>query len=119
MSESVDTAAILERPQSVLKSSVLTIDVNRFGEPGQKMLRFTIQDFDISSSQYVYNIRHVIGLESMVDSVAIFNGSGDVFVTLQHWQLIDEDLVVKLAKSIGNALGFVYGHTVIIIGRLC
>ncbi|MGH7217984.1 MAG: hypothetical protein ACREGE_00860 [Candidatus Microsaccharimonas sp.] len=118
MSESEDMTAVMERSRSVLKSSVLTIDANRYGEHGQKMLRFTVVDHDISNPDHVYGIGHVIRLDPAVAKADIYSGDSDVFVTLHSNQMIDEELVVKLAKAIGNALGYVYGHVVVTIGRL-
>lgn|GEM_PF-4072688 len=121
MSGTMRTMAVLDETQPASSGDTsaphpqLNIHVSRRGEPGNKELRFTVQNFTIVDKMHVYGIRHLLGFEETVDSVAIYNGSGDIFVTFEHWQLINEPLVNKLAKTIGDALHFAPGHVKVTI----
>lgn len=109
---------VSEETQPESKPAHLAIDVKRHDESEHRGLCFTVQNFNISDSQYAYNIKHVLGFEPAVASTRVDNHDRKVVVMLRHSQLVTEDLAVKLAKSIGNALGFVYGFIDINVGRL-
>jgi hypothetical protein len=120
MSESEGSTPVLERtrPDSAPTQRQLTIMVERRGSAHEKELRFTTQNFTITDPTHIYNIRHVLGFEPTVDTTEICDGCNAVTVVLRRQQLVTEELVIKLAKSIGNALGFVHGFIDVRVGRL-
>lgn len=120
MSESEGSTPVLERTHldSASAQRQLTILVERRGSAHEKELRFTTQNFTISDPMHIYNIRHVLGFEPTVDTAEICDDCNAVTVMLRRQQLVTEELVVRLAKTIGNALGFVHGFIDVNVGRL-
>lgn len=111
MSEMKDATGVMERSSGVSGERRLSVVVDRCGEYDTKQLRFTITGFDFGHPQYAYNILHVVRQEPGVKTAELFSQAGEVYVTLQPWQLVSDDLMVKLAKVIGaDALGFPGKH---------
>jgi hypothetical protein len=117
MSEMKGAMSALKEVDSALNGSEprLDIRVTRHGDSSKKELCFRVEDFGITDAMQVYNIRHVLGFEQMIEQPIEFGSGSDVLVTFHYWQLIDELLVKRLAKSIGDALGFAPGHITVTI----
>ncbi len=118
MNEPQRSTSVMDVARPDSEDIQMKIRVRRHGQPTEKSLRFTVLDFDIVDKQHLYRIRHVLGFDRRIDSVSIANGSGDVFVTFQHWQLLDEVIVTQVAKAIGDALGIAPGHIEVAMDRL-
>lgn len=120
MSESEGSTPVLERTHldSASAQRQLTILVERRGSAHEKELRFTTQNFTISDPTHIYNIRHVLGFDSAVDTTEVCDDCNAVTVMVRRQQLVTEELAIRLAKSIGNALGFVHGFIDVNVGRL-
>lgn len=118
MSQSGSATTLGEQTKLAAEIPLLTIDVNREGEPDQKMVRFTLVDQDIDNKDYAYGIGHVIGLEPMVASVAIYSATSDVLVTLKPQESMSEELVESFAKAMGKVVGFNYDHIMVNTSRL-
>lgn len=111
MPELKNAVALMSESRSTQNERRLAIEVRRSGDYDDKQLRFIITGFDMGHPQYAYNILHVVRQEKGVRAANLFSQTGEVHVTLEDWQLITDELMVKLSKVIGaDALGFPQGH---------